>query len=282
MERNVISVLFILVSLLTVSCSKLDPLFSNGEPVIEQREVSQHFNSISMYNNVNVKLKHDNRPHLELTCPENLLEKITTEIDGDTLYIKNENDFNWLRSYGYSIDLTVYYDSLLQINYASIGSLTCAEDDTIKGFSIRQMNTTTSIDTTYIADTIFSIDTTVNTAFIYPKTFFLNINEGCGDIDLTLSCDVVKNDFSNGTSCVSLQGRSEYTEIIMRSYGVIHAENLSSTFVRVKSESTNDAYVRFRNKLTALIYSIGDVYYYGNPERVVKEGSGEGQVKQLQ
>ena len=53
MKRNVIAVLFFLVSLMATSCSKLDSIFSNGEPITEQREVDHHFIAISMYNNVN-------------------------------------------------------------------------------------------------------------------------------------------------------------------------------------------------------------------------------------
>ena len=276
MERKAIAVLFILVSLMSASCSKIDTLFKNGEPVTELRELDQYFNTISMYNNVNVKLKHGSHPHLELTCPENLIEKITTEIDGDTLFIKNENDYNWLRSYDYSIDLTVYYDSLIQINYASIGSLACAEGDTLKGMSIMQTHTVISIDTIYNADTIFSIDTTTSIEHLHPRTFYFNINEGSGDIDLTFDCNDLKNNFNNGTSNVTLKGRAPYADIIMRSYGVVHAENLYTIWVTMKSESTNDAYVWFQNKLTALIYSIGNVYYKGNPDHVIRKGDGDG------
>ena len=51
MKRNVIAVLFFLVSLTVASCSKV---FTNGNPVTEQRNVEHRFNVISMYNNVNV------------------------------------------------------------------------------------------------------------------------------------------------------------------------------------------------------------------------------------
>lgn len=262
MKRNVIVVLFFLVSLTIVSCSKVDALFNNGEPVTEQREVGHRFNTISMYNNVNVKLIHDTHPHLELTCPKNLIDKVTTEIEGDTLYIKNENDFNWLRSYDYSIDLTVYYDSLRQVNFASVGDLLCT--DSIKGTMELSIDTTGGI-----ADTIRT------------RSFNLNINEGCGNIDLTFDCSVVKNNFTNGTSHVTMRGIAEYTEIIMRSYGVVHAENLYSNFVRVQSHSTNDAYVWARTKLTVWLYSIGNVYYKGNPW-IVKDCTSDGQVIKLE
>ncbi len=262
MKRNVIAVLFSLVSLAAASCSKVDQLFNNGEPVVETREVESHFNTITMYNNVNVKLVHDNYPHLELTCPKNLINKVTTEVEGDTLYIRNENNFNWLRSFDYSIDLTVYYDSLREVNFASVGELRCT--DSIRGYGVQNVDT---------------IEGIVNTLLI--RNFYLNINEGCGDIDLTLDCDVVKNYFINGTSCVTLRGKAEYTEIIMRSYGMVHAENLYSNFVRVQSHSTNDAYVWARTKLTVWLYSIGNVYYNGSPW-IVKECTSDGQVIKLQ
>ena len=262
MKRNVIAVLFFLVSLMAASCSKMDQLFNNGEPVTERREVAHRFNAISMYNNVNVKLVQSSYPHLELTCPKNLIEKVTTEIEGDTLIIKNENEYNWLRSFDYSIDLTVYYDRLRQINFASVGDLLCT--DSIKGIAEQTIDSTGGF-----------IDT------ITIHNFNLNINEGCGDIDLTFNCNVVKNNFGNGTSKVTFRGKAEYTEIIMRSYGVVHAEELNSNFVRVQSHSTNDAYVWARSKLTVWLYSIGNVYYKGNPW-VVKECTSDGQVIKLE
>ena len=258
MERNRIAVLFFLVSLTLASCTKMDALFNNGEPVTEQRNVEHRFSVISMYNNVNVKLVRDSHPRLELTCPKNLIEKVTTEIEGDTLFIKNENEYNWLRSYDYDIDLTVYYDSLQTINFASIGDLSCAEPLMCVG-----------------EQTIDSTELGVDTVWI--KAFYLNINEGCGNINLDFDCGVLKTHFGNGTSEVTLSGEANYTEIITRSYGVVHAENLNSNFVRVQSESTNDTYVLARTKLTVWLYSIGNVYYRGNPW-IVKECTSDGRV----
>ena len=276
MKRSIIAVLFFLVSLMVISCSKVDQLFNNGEPVTEQRKLDHRFIAISMYNNVNVKLVQDSHPRLELTCPKNLKDKVTTKVDSvsNTLIIKNENDYNWLRSYDYSIDLTVYYDSLRLINFASVGDLRTS--DPIKGMIEMSIDTIgMSIDTTETGiDTVWNIET----AWVH--NFNLNINEGCGDIDLTFDCNVVKNNFGNGTSHVTFRGIAEYTEIIMRSYGVVHAENLNSNFVRVQSHSTNDAYVWARTKLTVWLYSIGNVYYKGHP-KVVKECTSEGQVYRL-
>ena len=200
MKRNAIVVLFFLVSLMAASCSKV---FTNGEPVTEHRNLGQRFETVCIYNNVNVKLVNSDRQGVEVTCPENLIEKVTTEVKGDSLIIKNENDFNWLRSYDYSIDLTVYYDSLREITYASIGDLRCT--DSIRGYSTISTDTIPlEIDTTGIDTTHIGIDTIVTTM---SRHFVLRIKEGSGDIDLCFNCDVLKTVFSFGTTKVTSMPR---------------------------------------------------------------------------
>ena len=264
MRRNLTAVLFFLVSLLMLSCTKMDQLFNNGDPVTEQRSIGQYFDAISIYNNVNVHLVRDSHPRMELTCPENLIENITTEVNGSTLVIKNENTHNWIRSYDYSIDLTIYYDSLSRIQYASIGTLTCA--DSIYGKTSKQLDSITQAN-----DTIYS----------HPTSFILSIIEGSGDIDLTFKCNVVKSIFSNGTSKVTLRGEAGYAEHYIRSYGTIRAETLNTNIVKVDSKSTNDIYVWARHQLIAHLSSIGNLYYRGNPW-IAQSCTGDGRVIKLE
>ncbi|MBQ8958826.1 MAG: DUF2807 domain-containing protein [Bacteroidales bacterium] len=273
MKRNAIAVLFSLVSLMATSCTKMDALFNNGEPVTEQRSVNRHFSAIAMYNNVNVNLVQSHHPRLELTCPKNLIEKVTTEVRGDSLIIKNENDYNWLRSYDYDIDLTVYYDSLREITYASIGHL--LSTDSIKGFGTQVFDTITSISPDSTSVVIDSIDSHWN------RSFVLRIKEGSGDIDLCFDCDILKTVFSFGTSKVALRGIAGYTEHYVKSYGCIHAEALNSNIVKVMSESTNDIYVWARGQLFAHLSSIGNVYYKGYPW-IEKTCDSEGEVLKLE
>jgi len=247
---------------MTTSCNKVDALFNNGEPITEYRSVDQPFNVVSMFNNVNVKLVQDSHPHLELTCPKNLIEKVTTEVKDDTLVIKNENDLNWLRNYDYSIDLVVYFDSLSSVNYCSIGKL--LSTDSLAGM------TKHSIDTTEIG-----IDT------IKSNNFVLRIMEGAGDIDLTFNCNVLKTVFNNGTSEVTLRGYAGYTEYYLKSYGRVHAETMNSDIVKVMSHSTNDVYVWAESSLWAYLYNIGNTYYKGHPW-IATEYSGDGRVIPLE
>ncbi len=274
MKRNVIVVLCFLVSLMAASCSKV---FTNGTPVTEHRNLGQRFETICIYNNVNVKLVNSDHQGVDLTCPANLIEKVTTEVKGDSLIIKNDNDFNWLRSYDYDIDLTVYYDSLREITYASIGDLCCT--DSIRGYGAFQSDTITiAVDTTGADSTHVFIDSISN---YWSRSFVLRIKEGSGDIDLCFSCDVLKTVFSFGTSKVTLRGVAGYAEHYVKSYGCIHAETLNSNIVKVMSDSTNDTYVWARSRLMARLTSIGNVYYRGHPW-VEKDCSGDGDVFKLE
>ena len=272
MKRKHIVVLFFLISLFVASCSKV---FTNGKPVTEQRNLGERFETICIYNNVNVKLVNSDRQYIELTCPENLIGKVITKVQGDSLIIKNENEYNWLRSYDYSIDMTVYYDSLREITYASIGDLRCF--DSIRGFGALSIDTI-PIDT-LMTDTLNVIIDSIETCWNH--AFVLRIKEGSGDIDLCFNCDVLKTVFSFGTSKVTLRGIAGYTEHYLKSYGTIHAENLNSNIVKVQSQSTNDIYVWARNELVAFLSSTGNVYYKGSPW-ILKECTNEGEVIKLE
>lgn len=258
MKRSPIAVLCFLVSLLAFSCSKVDSLFNNGEPVTEQRAIDQPFDILCLHDNINVELVHSSHPRLELTCPKNLIDNIMTELHGDSLVVWNDNNLNWIRSYDYSIDLTIYYDSLREINYCSTARL--HSRDTLYG----------RIDLDTLGD--------------YGRNcFMLRIKEGCGDIDLTFKCDVMRNRFFNGTSCITLHGEAGYSEYILRAYGMVNSLDLNSNIVNVLSESTNDLYLLMRNggALTAKLHSIGNVYYKGNPW-ISKECTSDGQVIKLE
>ncbi len=254
MKRNSIVLLFSLVSLMMVSCSKTGSIFSNGEPVTQERPIDEWFNAVRIHNNVNVELIQSNNPHIEITCPENLIDRITTVVEDSTLVVRNENTFNWLRSFDYECNMKVYYDSLYELEYASIGDL--ISHDTLRGCTEINTDSTGSVAT---------------------RAFYLRITEGCGKVDLTFKCDVLKDRFSNGTSEVWLRGNVNYSEHILSSYGSLHAEELYSDFVRVQSNSTNDAYVWGRTKLTVWISTIGNVYYKGHPY-VEKHINGDGDV----
>lgn len=227
--------------------------------------IEADFKSICIYNNLCVTLKQSHNPRIELTCPSKLADKITCKISGDTLNLRNENDFNLNFSTNYTCEMTVYYDILRTIDFASIGYLRSAPGDSIRGYTPPPT----------ISDTLFA-DTIIN-----PEYFFLNINEGSGDIDLNFCCGLIKCFFNNGTSKVNLRGCANYCEFYLRSYGQLDARNLKANFVRANNTSPNDTYVwAIKDEepvgLIARIYNRGNIYYRGHPSiTFVNQGQGQ-------
>ena len=260
MKRISIVLLFLLISLIPVSCNKTGYIFSNGEPITQDRCLNEPFSAVRMYDNVNVELIRSSDPHIELTCPRNLIDRITTSVEGNALIIKNENKYNWLRSFDYECNMKVFYDSIKEIEFASIGHLTAK--DSLRGI--------------IVFDTLK--DTSGNDSVIIKnRTLFLEITEGSGDIDLTINCNILQTQLSNGTSKITLKGEAGYAEHLLRSYGRLDAKELNSNIITIQSNTTNDAYIWARTRLTVEIGSIGNVYYKGDPD-TIKIIHGDGQV----
>ena len=254
MKRKTLVLLYFLISLGFVSCGKLEGVFCVGDPVIKQRTPNASFHFISMHDNINVTLEQSSHPLLELTCPENLIDKMVTEVIDDTLFIRNENTLEWLHDLDYDCHLTVYYDSLQEVHFYSKGDLRC--NNPIHGMATFESATMT-------------------------KSFYLKIFEGSGDIDLVFDCDVMKTFYHHGTSDVRLTGRAGYSEHIAEAYGPIHAEELNSNFVRATNSSTNNIYVSFRTGLRVWISSIGKIYFRGPKQNISVEEGDEQQVIEL-
>lgn len=266
MKRNhALLVIFAVTELLLASCQKMDDRLY-GEVTTVEIPIESSFKSLFIYNNLSVTLKQSHNTRIELTCPSKLAEKITCKVTGDTLTLRNENGFNLNFSTNYTCEMTVYYDTLCSIDFASIGFLKTAPDDTIRGFTPPP-----TVSDTLVADTITN-----------PDYFFLNMIEGSGDIDLNFSCGLIKLFFNNGTSKVNFKGYANYCEFYLRSYGRLDARDLKANFVRVNNTSPNDAYVwAIKDEepvgLIARIYNRGNVYYRGNPS-ITFENHGQGQL----
>ena len=132
--RNTNHIFLVFFSLLLCSCGK--DIFSNGPVVEEDRTVHGNYQVIELLDNVDVTLIHRKEEmtpgHIHLRTCENLIEKIGTEIHGDTLTISNNNKFNWLRPYDYPLYMTVYYDTVKEIIFNSNGNLST---DTLYGYT---------------------------------------------------------------------------------------------------------------------------------------------------
>ncbi|MBQ8761032.1 MAG: DUF2807 domain-containing protein [Bacteroidales bacterium] len=225
---------FIIIALILISCvsCKKAPL-TNGDIVSRTTELSS-FNTINIYDNIDVNLIKSDTFKIEITTGDNLIENIVCEVADSILTLRNENIMNWIRSYDYPLSANIYFkDDIKKIYYESVGHL--KSDD-------------------YICD-----DTLSNLT--------LTLMQGSGDINLRFNCRSFSL-FSNDkcTNKINLEGKSSYGTINQRGLGPIYAEEMSCRNLSVHSTDVNDIYVNCRDNLSVQIYHSGNVYYKGHPE----------------
>lgn len=252
MPRNIITI--IISSLMLISCQKdeIFSIFKNGKTVTERRIIVGDFNTIEMYDNVNVVLIQDDTTYVELITGENLIEGIITSVQDSALIIRNDNRFDWLRSYDYPLILHLHFKELKHISYHATASLTT--DSPILGASDPQTQNSTD------------------------QELCLHIFEGSGDIDIKVDVRTLRINYHFGTSKVHCSGHSTFSYIYQNSFGPIYADDLYSNYVFLTNKSINDTYVRFSVAMHVAIAKIGNIYYRGDYNNISVEKTGEGRL----
>lgn len=222
----------IAISLITlVSSCKKSPL-TNGKVITETRELSS-FNTLYLYDNIDVTLICSDSYKIEITTGENLMPNIISESDGESLTLRNDNTCNWMRSYDIPLKAKIYYNSKISsITYKSVGDL--------------------------YSNSYISNDTLSN--------FNLKIEGGSGDVNLKINCKDLKLSVTGGTNEIIMKGSANYTYIYQNGLGPIETLDLISNTIDVESHGSNNIYINCVEYLNAKINDIGDIYYKGNPE----------------
>ena len=87
--KQITIISFILIILLQFTSCKRVPL-STGEMTTEVRQL-EHFSKLKLFNNVNVTIMPCDTFMIEISAGKNLIKNITSEVNNDTLIIKNNN-----------------------------------------------------------------------------------------------------------------------------------------------------------------------------------------------
>jgi hypothetical protein len=224
------------------SCQKSDPtdcFKSTGEEITETRGAS-YFNKIVLEDNVNLVLSQSEEYAISVKGGKNVLKKVRTDINNEVLNIKNNNSCNWMRSFDREITVYANVKILNHIEYRGSGDI--SSTNTITGDSLQ-----------------------------------LNVWEGAGKVDLNV--DLYRNYiyFHIGTANIHYSGNAYLSYISLSSFGPIYAENLSTRFSYVSNKGSNLCYVNSNLQLEATITSLGDIYYFGNPEIILYD-TGEGRL----
>lgn len=241
---NIILLIFIVSAFSSCKKKNIGDCFkSTGEITEQDREVGQ-FTKIIVHDNVNLVLENSESGILTVSAGENLLDKIITQKNGDTLVISNNNSCNWVRDFNIPITVYLPVSNLSEIAYRSIGDINCT-------------------------DTIFS------------DTLYINVFEGAGTINILTNTYAIHTSLHYGTADIKLSGRCTLSYVYSAGWGRIDNRALISKQVYVGNISSNDIYLRAENTLAATIDGIGNIYYTGNPANISFNQIGSGQLIKL-
>lgn len=227
------------------SCSKLP--FSNGFEREETRSVHGYFKVLEMNDDVDVTLIRnvtpmpDSTTKVKVIANENLMEGVTADIHGDTLTLRNTNTLNWMRPYDYTMEATVFYDTLTTIICNSNGKLN-ASAPLIGYYSTDSINDSTALDRRHL---------------------YLQIEGGSGDINLPVDCDVMHTQYNWGTSSVNLSGKVgiAFTSTTFNCHGPIDASDMEANYHYIYNYGTNKIIARAFTEVNASNYNNGIVCY---------------------
>ena len=231
----------ILLLFLLYSCKREnmgDCFKSTGEIITEVRMVAK-FDKLYVEDNVNVFITIDSIREVRIEAGKNLIPLITTEVVNNQLTIKNNNRCNWVRSYKHKVNAYITVNDIKHIHNNGYGKI--VSTDTIETDIIR-----------------ISV-------------------ENQGDVELILKADYTYCDMHSSGDII-LKGWTGVNEISTYGSNWVRCSGLRTGYTYLWSHTTGDCYVNVTKELGAYIYSIGNVYYSGNPPSVITEINGSGQV----
>jgi hypothetical protein len=238
------SLLLIVISLFLGSCQK-DQLFDfakrSGKTVTITRPIDGKFTKIFLNDDVNLVITQATTYDIKLEGGENLLPGIETTISDSTLTIRNNNTFNWLRSYDEKITAYISLPHLLNLQYNATSTVT--NTDTIREDSL----------------SVASIG-------------------GSGYINLTIKTHTAKLAITSGSADMNIKGITGLNFIFLGSYGAFHCLDLQSNFLYMRNAGTNHCYVNVAYHFEYEIMGLGNIYYRGNPPEISGTITSEGKL----
>jgi len=213
-------------------------------PLVEQEREIPSFSKIVINNNINVVIDPSLTNKIVVSAGENLLNKITSDLNADTLTLSNNNSCNWVRNYSVPVTVTIPQSQLNNIEYRSIGDIICS-------------------------DTIFC------------DTLTLNVYEGAGSLNILAHSYQINSSLHYGTATILMSGRCVLSYVYSASYGLIDNRNLYSNQVYINNKSSNDVYIRADKTIAATIEGIGNIYYTGGPDNIDLNQIGSGQLIEI-
>ncbi len=225
------------IVLAIVSCEKIR---GKGDITTEDRSVTG-YTGISLALSGTVYFNQDSNYSLRISAQQNVLDRIITEVDGNTLIVKLKPHVILGQHDPIRIYISAPYVSNLEVSGS--GDI-YAENKLIGG------------------------DISVNIS-------------GSGSITISyLEADHLSAKISGSGSIKTLGGKTGEEDLKISGSGDIDQQNVVSDIVYTSTSGSGETYVNAQKLLDVNISGSGDVFYYGNP-MINVHISGSGSLKKL-
>lgn len=232
---------YFFLGLVCIACNKSsapDCFKRNGSETTETR-LPGNFSEVVFNDNMDLTFTYGNTCKIEITCGENLLADINTDLSGQTLTIENKNRCNVVRGYKKRIKLNITVPYLRFVEHNGVGTITV-----LPGFAQDSL---------------------------WVKT------ESSGDIHVNGNYTVLKCN-TNGNGDIYLAGGCKTLFAYMNGVNYVKAQNLSvSDYALVQTNSLGDGYFAFygTKQVDYILQNSGNIYYLGNPQSISDKGDGK-------
>lgn len=221
------------------SCRKGGFLYE-GDIISETRSLSD-FSYVQVKDVFNIKLRQSDSPGVIIRCGEGLMPGIETTIRNDSLFISNNNHFDWTRKYSRT-EIIILTDSMQKItidepcNFTTDGVYT--QDKLI----------------VWVTNNLSEIDIKVETGQFYLVNSWIN------------------------TGNYRVAGSTGYAYIVMNGTANLDASALEARDIYIEQKSIDDIKINVTGYLTYGIENSGDIICLNRPQTIDKKyhtGSGE-------
>lgn len=218
----------------------------SGNLISEERSVSAFVN-LTVNGNYNIIIKEGINEGVSISAEDNIIGKIKTINSGDTLFIEPDKTFPNV----FGINLQNTQTITIVLTYKKLNSIT------INGSGSVQNNLSSRL-----------------------RTDKLNLSiNGSGNIKLDIFADELSSSIT-GSGKMELTGAVRIQKVNINGTGIYVANALESKETEVRLSSSSDAKVRADDKLDINILGNGNVTYYGSPEKLTQDITGNGTVRQ--
>jgi len=225
---------------LQVSCKK-PGCFEDAGPLITTHRETASFHSIELFDDVNLVLTQDTTESIKVIAAKNIEPNISVQNKNGVLTIRNNTTCKWLRSPNEKSTVYLSIKTLDHIEYSGSGNVSSTN--------------------TLRADKIS----------FYSAT-------GAGNIDISLEAKQVTANLEYESADFIFRGRADVCYCYAGSRGTLNFKDFEVKYLVVAYAGVRDVTVNATERIEAIIYHVGNVYYKGNPANIATKFYSSGRL----